>query len=207
MSDSIWPTIHAERAALADDLGGLPAERWSTPSMCAEWSVHDVLAHLVSAAKMTPPKFLANFAGAGFNFNKFAAKQVAKEGAGGPDATLAAFRAVQTRTSAPPGPKDTWLGEAFVHGEDIRRALGIKHTYPADMVARTVAFYAKSNAIIGGRDRVAGVTLKASDTDFSVGSGPVVEGPVMSLLLAASGRKSALDELSGPGLETLRRRA
>jgi uncharacterized protein (TIGR03083 family) len=207
MTDSIWPTIHAERQSLADDLAGLPAEKWSTPSMCAEWSVHDVLAHLVSAAKMTPPKFIGKFAAAGFNFNKFTANQVAKEGGGGPDATLAAFRAVQGRTSSPPGPKDTWLGEAFVHGEDIRRPLGIEHAYPLDAVARTVAFYAKSNAIIGGRDRVSSLTLKATDTEFSVGSGPVVEGPVMALLLAASGRKSALDELSGPGLDTLRERA
>jgi uncharacterized protein (TIGR03083 family) len=207
MTDSIWPTIHAERRSLADDLAGLPAEKWSTPSLCAEWNVHDVLAHLVSAAKMTPPKFIGKFAAAGFNFNKFTANQVAKEGSGGPDATLAAFRAVQGRTSAPPGPKDTWLGEAFVHGEDIRRPLGIEHAYPLDDVARAVAFYAKSNAVIGGRDRVSALTLKATDTDFSVGSGPVVEGPVMALLLTASGRKSALDELSGPGLETLRERA
>jgi uncharacterized protein (TIGR03083 family) len=206
MSD-IWPTIHDERSALVDDLSGLSDEQWATPSLCAEWSVHDVAAHLVSAAKMTPPRFLVRFASAGFNFDKFAGRQVAVEGAGGPAATLAAMRATASRTSAPPGPKDTWLGEAFVHGEDIRRPLGISHSYPLPAVTQAVAFYARSNAIIGGRDRVAGVTLKASDADFSVGSGPVVEGPAISLLLAASGRPSALDDLSGPGLDTLRQRS
>jgi uncharacterized protein (TIGR03083 family) len=206
MAESIWPTIHAERQALADDLDQLSDQQWATRSLCTEWDVHDVLAHLVSAAKMTPPRFLTRFAAAGFNFDRFAGKQVSVEGAGGPAATLAAFRAALPRETAPPGPKDTWLGEAFVHGEDIRRPLGIKHTYPLPSVARTVAFYAKSNAIIGGRDRVAGVTLEATDTDFSVGSGPVVEGPVISLLLAASGRRSALDDLSGPGVPTLRDR-
>ena len=74
-------------------------------------------------------------------------------------------------------------------------------------MTRAVAFYAKSNAIIGGRDRVAGLTLKATDADFSVGSGPVVEGPAISLLLAASGRKSALADLTGDGVETLRSRS
>jgi uncharacterized protein (TIGR03083 family) len=206
MTDSIWPTIHAERRALADQLEHLNDQRWATRSLCTEWDVHDVLAHLLSAAKMTPVRFLSRFGAAGFKFDRFAAKQVAVEGAGGPAATLAAFRAASSRESAPPGPKDTWLGEAFVHGEDIRRPLGIKHTYPLAFVARTVAFYAKSNAIIGGRDRVAGVTLTASDTDFSVGSGPVVEGPAISLLLAAAGRKCALAELSGPGVATLRER-
>jgi uncharacterized protein (TIGR03083 family) len=206
VADSIWPTIHAERASLADELTGLADEQWAAPSLCSEWSVHDVLAHLLSAAKMTPPKFVAAFAAAGFNFDRFAGNQVVREGRGGPAATMSAFRAAQDRTSAPPGPKDTWLGEAFVHGEDIRRPLGITHTYPLPEVARAVAFYAKSNAIIGGRNRVAGLTLTASDTDFSVGSGPVVEGPAISLLLAASGRPVALADLAGPGVATLRER-
>jgi uncharacterized protein (TIGR03083 family) len=207
MTTSIWPTVHAERAALADDLASLTPDQWATPTMCAEWNVHDVLAHLLSAAKMTPPKFLARFAGSGFNFNNFAGKQVALEGAGGPTATLAAFRAAQDRTSAPPGPKDTWLGEAFVHGEDIRRALGMSRQYPLDQVARTLTFYAGSEPIIGGKTRCAGVTLTATDAECSVGTGPAAEGPVMSLLLAASGRKQALDELSGPGVDILRGRS
>jgi hypothetical protein len=184
----IWPTIHAERQALADDLADLSAQQWATSSLCSDWDVHQVLAHLLSAAKMTPPKLRL-------------------EGADGPAATLAAFRAAQRRQSAPPGPKDTWLGEAFVHGEDIRRPLGIPHSYPLPYVARAIALYAKSNAIIGGKTRVAGVTLTATDTDFSVGAGPLVQGPAMALLLAASGRKSALDELSGPGVATLRERS
>jgi len=207
VTDSIWPTIHAERKALVDDLAGLTPEQWTTQSLCSEWNIHQVLAHQLSAAKMTPPKFFGKFAAAGFNFNKFAAKQVAVESVGGPAATLAAFRAAEPRETAPPGPKDTWLGEAFVHGEDIRRPLGITRAYPLPEVARAIALYAKSNAIIGGKTRVAGLTLKATDTNFSVGSGPLVEGPAISLLLAASGRKSALDELSGPGVEALRERS
>lgn len=203
MSDSIWPTIHAERGSLADDLDVLSSEQWEMQSLCSDWTVHDVLAHLLSAAKMTPPRFAAKFASAGFDFNKFAAKQVALEKGASPAATLAAFRAVQDRTSAPPGPKDTWLGEAFVHGEDIRRPLGISHDYPLPYVTRAIVFYSGSNAIIGGKERIDGLTLRASDTEFSVGSGPLVEGPAISLLLAASGRKSALDDLTGPGVENL----
>lgn len=206
MGESIWPTIHAERKALADDLAGLTDEQWATPSLCAEWSVHEVLAHLVSAAKMNPPKFFAQITGAGFNFNRFAARNVATEGAGGAAATLAEFRSVQDRTSAPPGPKDTWLGEAVVHGEDIRRPLGIKHDYPMSAVTRAIDLYSRSNAIIGGKTRVAGLTLKATDTDYVNGSGPLVEGPAVALALAATGRKAALDELSGPGVDTLRER-
>jgi uncharacterized protein (TIGR03083 family) len=207
VSESIWPTIHREREALADDLADLTTEQWATQSLCAEWNVHQVLAHLLSAAKMTPVKFFRNYAAAGFKFNDFTAKQVAVEGAAGPAATLSSFRAAQGRATAPPGPKDTWLGEAFVHAEDIRRPLGIARDYALPEVARALAFYARSDAIIGGKSRVAGLTLKATDTNFSVGSGPLVEGPVVSLTLAATGRKSALKELSGPGVEELRHRS
>jgi len=206
VTESIWPTIHAERAALAADLAHLAPEQWATPSLCTEWTVHQVLAHLLSAAKMTPLRFFTRFARAGFTFDRFTAEQVAIESAGGPAATLAAFRAAEPRRTAPPGPKDTWLGEAFVHGEDIRRPLGIAHSYPLPFVTRALAFYAHSNAIIGGRDRVAGLTLKAGDIDFSVGRGPLVEGPAVTLLLAATGRPAALDELTGPGVATLRER-
>ncbi len=114
-------------------------------------------------------------------------KRIAEEKAGGPAATLAAFRAVETATSAPPGPKLSWLGEALVHSADIRRPLGIPHTPPLDAVTKVTEFYAGSNVLIGGKRRVAGLTLKATDTDWSHGDGPLVEGPAVSLMLATTG--------------------
>ena len=206
MTDSVWPAIHAERRALADDLARLTPEQWATRSLCREWTVHDVLAHQLATAELTPARFLTRFARAGFHFDRFAAEQVAIAGRGGPEATLAAFRAAEPRETAPPGPKVTWLGEALVHGEDIRRPLGIEHRYPLPEVARAIRFYAGSNTLIGGRNRVAGLTLRATDTDLTLGSGPVVEGPAMSLLLAVTGRSAALGELSGPGVEELAKR-
>lgn len=203
MNTSIWPTIHAERQALINDVSDFTDVQWSTQSLCSEWTVADVLAHLLSAAKMTPPRFATRFAGARFDFARFAARQVAVEGAAGPVATLAGFRTAEPRETAPPGPKATWLGEAFVHGEDIRRPLGIKREYPLSEVTKALAFYAGSNTIIGGKDRVAGLTLEPTDIAFSIGNGPLVRGPAMALLLAVTGRKSALEELTGPGVAVL----
>ena len=202
-SQSIWPTIHAEREALADDLAGLSAEQWRHASLCEEWAVHDVLAHLLGLALMTPFGFLRRLAVARFDFDRYADSLIAEVRREPPSATLAAFREATPRTSAPPGPKDTWLGEHIVHGEDIRRPLGLSHTYPIDAVLRALDFYVRSNAIIGGKDRVAGITLRAADADHAVGSGPEVTGPALDLLLAASGRPSGLAALSGPGLDTL----
>jgi uncharacterized protein (TIGR03083 family) len=206
MPYSVWPAIHVERQALLDDVADLSDADWSTPSLCGEWTVADVLAHLLSLATMTPPRFAARFAGARFNFDRYAAQEVARESARGPSAMVAGLRAAEPRESAPPGPKLTWLGENIVHGEDIRRPLGIRRSYPLSEVTRALTFYAGSNAIIGGKSRVAGLTLEATDVTFSVGTGPAVQGPAIALLLASTGRTSALDELSGPGLDELRRR-
>ena len=93
-----------------------------------------------------------------------------------------------------------------MHAEDIRRPLGIRHTYPVDAMRQVTEFYAGSNVLIGGKRRVEGVTLQATDTDWSHGSGPVVEGPALALMLATTGRTAALADLRGPGLETLRSR-
>jgi len=201
-----WTTIHEERRALLQDLEPLTAQQWATPSLCEGWTVQDVLGHMIAAARKTPPKFFAGMIGSGFRFNAMAAKDVARETAGGPAETLARFREVLDRTSSPPGPKTTWVGEVVVHGEDIRRPLGIRHTYPADALTSVADFYKGSNLLIGAKNRVAGLTLQATDADWSTGSGPSVTGPMLSLVMAMVGRKPALDDLSGDGLATLRER-
>lgn len=206
MADSPWPTIHAERKALADDLANLSAEQWKTPSLCTGWDVHQVLAHQVATAKTTLGSFFPKFIGSGFSLDKMGQRDMEAESAAGPAATLEAFRAVGSSTKSPPGPKDSWLGEALVHAEDMRRPLGIVHAYPSDWVTRTIDFYVKGNLVVGGKKRVAGVTLKASDADWSHGSGPLVEGPAIALLMAATGRKTFLDDLTGPGVDLLRSR-
>ena len=56
MTDT-WTLIHAERRALVDDLSSLTPDQWAEASLCAGWSVRDVLAHMTATAKMTPAKF------------------------------------------------------------------------------------------------------------------------------------------------------
>lgn len=201
-----WPIIHAERAALVADLEPLTAEQWAAPSLCAEWSVRDVLAHMTATAKSTPGRFFAGFAGSGFRFNAMVAKEVAQErGTTGADA-LGRFKEQLTATTHPPGPIDAMLGEAILHGEDIRRPLAITHSYPVEAVTRVADFYKGSNLLLGSKKRVAGLTLRATDADWSTGTGPEVSGPALSLVLAMTGRSSGLGDLSGPGVATLRER-
>jgi uncharacterized protein (TIGR03083 family) len=206
MANDVWPVVHAERRSLANDLAFVPPPQWETPSLSEGRTVLQTLAHMIATAQMTPPQFLAKMAASGFRFERMASREIERESAGGPTATLERFRAVADRSSGPPGPSTSWLGETLVHAEDIRRPLGLEHAYPVDAVTRVIDFYAGSNLLIGGKRRVAGLTLRATDGDWSRGDGPVVEGPAMALLMVTAGRPAALEDLEGPGLDTLRSR-
>jgi uncharacterized protein (TIGR03083 family) len=198
----MWTTIAQERGALADDLDRLEDAQWSTQSLCEAWTVEQVLAHMTSTAQMTSSKFFAGFMVSGFNFPRFAEEGIKQHRGSSPVETLANFRKQQHSTKSPPGPKVTWLGETIIHAEDIRRPLGITHDYPVDAVRQVLDFYKGSDTLIRAKSRIAGLTLVATDADWTHGQGPVVEGRMIDLLMAATGRKAALDHLTGDGVQT-----
>ena len=204
---SIWPTVAAERGALADDLRSLTEEQWSTPSLCDGWTVRDVLAHMTGTAKITTASFFPKLIGAGFSFDKLQSKDIARERGASPSETLASFTSIVSSTKHPPGPTVTWLGETIVHGEDIRRPLGIAHDYPVDACVQVADSYKRSNLVMGSKRRIDGVTLEATDASWSHGSGPVVRGPMQSLLLVIAGRMQLLADLSGEGVAVLSSRS
>ena len=201
-----WSIVHKERAALATDVESLTDEQWMTASLCAGWNVMQVLGHMTAAATSSAGRFFSGLAKSGFKFTKMAETDIARETAGGPAETLGRFKAAVNLSQHPPGPTPTWLGETIVHGEDIRRPLGIAHSYDPDGLRIVADFFKGSNLIIGAKKRITGLTLKATDSDWTTGSGPLVEGPLLSLVMSMTGRKPAYDDLSGDGVATLRAR-
>jgi uncharacterized protein (TIGR03083 family) len=201
----VWELVRHEREALIDDLAGLTAEQWETPSSCGGWTVHDVAAHLVNNAKVTRVGIVLAMVRARFDFDRQNDQGVAREKGATPAETLQRLRAVAGRTTTPPAPLDSRLVEEVVHGEDVRRPLGIARAYPAEAVERALAYQLRTSVGVGGgRQRAAGLRLRATDAELSHGDGPEVSGPVVSLLLVVSGRAQALDDLTGPGLGQLR---
>lgn len=196
----MWAVVHGERRELVHDLENLTASQWKTPSLCLGWSVHDVLAHLLDSAKTTRLGFVRRMAAARFDFDRDNAFGVAKEGAGGPADTLARFRDAAALTNTPPAAMATRLVEVIVHGEDIRRPLGISRDYPTAHAATALAYQLKTGVGMGGgRERASGWQLVPTDTGTAYGSGPEVRGTAVALLLAVSGRPVTADELTGPG--------
>lgn len=201
-----WPVIHGERKALAADLHALTPEQWSAPSLCDRWQVRDVVAHMTATGQTTSASFFPKMLAAGFSLSRMQDKDIAAHKGGSTADTLAGFEAAVTSVKHPPGPVESWLGEAIIHAEDIRRPLGIKHDYPQEALLRVANFYQGSNLIIGAKRRIAGLTLRATDAEWTHGSGPEVSGPLLSLVLAMTGRKAALGDLAGDGVAELRAR-
>jgi uncharacterized protein (TIGR03083 family) len=203
-----WDMIKAERTMLVEALAALPAAEWDEPSLLPGWTVRDVVAHLIATAQISPPMFVVRLAGSGFRFNAMSEKNIVKVKIGRSDDDLVElYRSLVGSRTAPPGPALSWLGETIVHGEDVFRALGGYRLHPPEHVIAVADFYSGSNLLIGAKNRIAGLTLRATDTEWRHGTGPEVSGPAIALVMAMCGRKTALDDLSGPGLAALHQRA
>ncbi|EMD22087.1 maleylpyruvate isomerase family mycothiol-dependent enzyme [Amycolatopsis azurea] len=201
----VWPLVHAERAALAEDLAGLTEERWATPSLCAGLTVREVLAHLTSGASLTPLRWMAGVIRCRWDFDKQVAMRLAEQLGDDGAETLERFRRVVTSTTKPPLPKIAMLGEAIVHAEDIRRPLGIRRDYPIATLTALAGYYQGSDLVVQAKGRIGGLRLEATDGPFAVGSGPLVSGATLTLIMAMTGRAAYLAELRGDGVPILRR--
>ncbi|MGQ4422526.1 maleylpyruvate isomerase family mycothiol-dependent enzyme [Streptomyces violaceoruber] len=201
-----WPLIRTERAALAADLAELTGEQWASPSLCAGLTVREVLAHLTAGASLNTVRWFAGVIRCRFDFDKQVAVRLAEQLGADPAETLARFRRVVPSTTKPPLPAIAMLGETLVHGEDIRRPLGIRHDYPVDVVTRVAEYYRGSDLVVVAKKRIEGLRLAADDGPFTTGSGPVVSGPTMALVMAMTGRETYCDDLEGDGVELLRDR-
>ena len=204
MDTAVWTVVHQERAALLHDLEALPLPQWQTPTACVGWDVHDVVAHLIDSARTTRLGFARDMIAARFDFDRQNAAGIARERRADPRETLVALRSVVSLTNTPPAPPATRLVEAFVHGEDIRRAVGLSGDYPAGPVSRALAFQLRTTVKMGGgKERARGLHLVTDDGTLDHGTGPAVQGSVLALLLAVSGRPTQPGELTGPGAEQL----
>ncbi|MHA7263796.1 maleylpyruvate isomerase family mycothiol-dependent enzyme [Arthrobacter sp. TMN-37] len=206
-SAAVWPAVHSERQILIRELESLTPEQWAQPSLCPGWDIHDVVAHLVDSAKTTRLGFLRRLIAAKFDFDKDNANGIAKERAATPEATLTEFRRIRQATTTPPATLATRLVEIIVHGEDIRRPLGILRSYPSESICAALHYQLKTGISMGGgRERAAGFRLQASDSGFEHGSGSAVRGTSLALLMAISGRPVEKETFSGEGAATFLRK-
>ena len=195
-----------ERTALLTLLRGLTAAQWEARSLCPKWRVRDVATHVVSYEELSPPTLVATFLRGGLRVkgvNEVALKRYEHLG---PEAVIdLVARNVRPRGLTSGFGGGIALTDATIHHQDIRRALHLPRRIPAARLVPVLDFALRAPTLPAHRN-AKGITLTATDLDWTSGQGPEVRGPAEALLMAIAGRRQALGELDGPGLQTLRSR-
>lgn len=207
--DDITALVHTENARLVNALEALDDAGWTAPSLCAGWQVRHVVTHLLMPYELSVPRFLVKMAAARFSFDTVADHWATREASTRTrPQTVAALRATaEQRFGVPGSPPEAPLSHLVIHAEDIYRPLGLPHGPSA--VAASVVLDQQT----GPRFRKSipaglldGLAYRATDTDWSFGTGLTVTGPAAALITTLAGRPAALDELSGDGAAQVRDR-
>ncbi len=199
--------LRANDARFASVAETLSADDWSAPSLCSEWSNHEVLAHLVVGYCCGMTSFVAHmYRGRGFDAaNTALARECAA--ARSPGRLLAEFR---TLTDRPSGigrcfPAGLLVGDHVTHELDILYSLGGEPRIPAAVLAKVldtqVGF---PNPFVPAYRNSRGLRLVAVDAEWTHGDGGlIVEGRAAELVSVLGNRAAVLPRLRGAGVETL----
>jgi uncharacterized protein (TIGR03083 family) len=204
----ILRAIADERRRVADLVESLTPEQLSTPSLCGDWTVQQVAGHLLAAVSDSGTPLLPLIVRSGFSIHKANAR-LAVLTADRPPAELA--RGLRDNAENPFQPPIVGypgqLTDLQVHGQDMRRPLGLPHGLRLERLRVSLDFLVGGRAVgFTPRRRVAGLRFEAADLDWYTGTGPLVTGPAEALMLAMTGRRAALSELDGLGVAVLRHR-
>jgi uncharacterized protein (TIGR03083 family) len=206
---SVWADIAAERIVFAELVDGLDEAQLATPSLCGQWSVHEVAAHVLMPLVTSKVDIARAMLSAKGNFHR-ANAALARRTAQRPASDIAA--GLRTRSGShfrpPLHPPVTPLTDLLVHGQDIRRPLGLTRRFEDHRLRAALDFLASKRAHPGfvPRGRLDGVRLRATDLDWAHGDGADVSGTGEALLLAMTGRMVVLPELDGAGVAVLSER-
>jgi hypothetical protein len=95
------------------------------------------------------------------------------------------------------------MADTVIHGQDVRRPLGLPCTADPSTILAAVDFLTVNNVNCNSGRRASGLRLIATDADWSSGAGPDVRGPLEAIMMAICGRSAALRDLTGPGADLL----
>jgi len=204
--DQAWQAIDNQRLALTDVLARLSDDEWQLPSLCDGWTVRDVTAHLTmqqvgpGALLMQIPAMIK----AHGNLDRLI-HDAARRRAALPTTQLTAeIRGMvgSRRHNVGVTYRET-LTDILVHSQDITVPLGRRLAMPVDAAALAATRIWSMDRMFHAAKRLTGYRLTATDTNWTVGEGAEVNGPVGSILLLLTGRPIDLPLLSGPGVGSL----
>jgi uncharacterized protein (TIGR03083 family) len=202
--EAVWQVVHHERRALGALLRELTPARWEHPSLCQGWTVRDVAAHVIAWPDTTVAQALVATWRARLRYNRMIRDEARRRAARQTSQILADFdRLAGSRHRPPFVTCHEALVDVVVHTQDIALPLGLRHDMPREASAHCATRVWRIGFPFWARRRLSGLRLEATDVDWSVGEGAPVEGPVGSLLLLLTGRRAALERLTGEGAARL----
>ena len=204
--EAAWQVIRRERSALGDLLESLTPEEWEHPSLCEGWSVRDVAAHVIAWPDSTLREVAIAAVRARGNYNRMIHDEAQRRSARPTAEIVADFRRLAgSRTRPPVVTYREGLLDILVHTQDIAIPLDRRHDMPIEAARDSADRYWRVGFPFYARKKLAGYRLEAIDTDWSVGEGAAIRGPISALLLLVTGRPAALARLGGEGLPRLER--
>jgi uncharacterized protein (TIGR03083 family) len=205
LDDEYWSAVRTLRLGIADLLDTLEPAELDAPSLCHGWRVRDVAGHLSLVPTITAWEMMTVAPRARFNPNRINTVLATRYGSLPPARIVARLRDhAADRCTAKVLDTRNSLFDLVVHSQDLARPLDRDFPVPADYCRAGLDRVWEMGWPFHARRRLAGVTLTATDTEWTVGTGPQIAGPALALLLLSTGRcQAALDLLSGPGLVAL----
>lgn len=195
-----------ERADLLVLLRELTPAQWEAPSLCTQWRVRDVAAHLVSYDELSKTQTVTTLLRGGLRPAKVNEVALSKYRDLDTDQIIDLVARSQRPRGLPSGFKGgIALTDGTIHHQDIRRALNMPRVIPEHRLLQVLDF-SLGAPTLPSKGNSRGLRLVATDVDWSSGQGPEVTGPGEALLMAVAGRPQALAELGGDGLPILRER-
>ena len=201
-----WDVIAGQRRLLADVLAGLDEKQWERPSLCTEWRVRDVAAHVA----LTPQSpgilgILAEGIRARGDFDRVNHHLAVAHAQRSPAALVAELRSLADSRRKPAiTTLDNLLFDTLVHVQDVALPLGLVVPMPLQAAHAGAERVWRMGWPFWARRQLRGLRLTATDVDWTGGDGAEVRGPVQALLLVLTGRSAAvLPHLSGPGVDRL----
>ena len=203
--DEKWAVIADQRRVLADLLTGVDEQGWDRPSLCAQWRVRDVAAH-VALTPQAPGvgSMLAAAVSARGDLQAMNRDMAVAHADRAADLVgeLRAFAAGRRRPAITT--LDNLLFDTLVHVQDVAVPLGRTAAMPIDAARDGAERVWRMGWPFWARRRFRGLRLVATDTDWTAGAGAELRGPVPALLMLLTGRTAtALPQLTGPGAQRL----
>jgi uncharacterized protein (TIGR03083 family) len=201
-----WGVIADQRRVLAGLLAELDEEEWERPSLCGQWRVRDVAAHL-ALTPQSPGLFRILAAGARARGDFDAVNRdlaIAHARRPGVDLVGELRELADSRRKPAITTLDNLVFDTLVHIQDVAVPLGRTVAMPVDAAREGAERVWRMGWPFWARRRLRGLRLVATDADWRAGEGAEVRGPVRALLLLLTGRAAtALPQLDGPGAQYL----